>query len=226
MRLIKSIALGALLLMGTVASAQFSEGKITAKQTFSSDDPAVQGQLAMLGEMKTVTYVKGKNTRTEQSGGMTGTNITIFNSDENTTLMLMDNPFAGKTYILQKGESEEDEAETEEDEDVDVEKTDETKEILGHNCVKYIVSTEEADVVMWVTTDIQVEGSDEKYAGKIDGYPMLTEIAMSQMGMEFTVHMEVTEISEEKVDKKLFKLDIPDGYTETTAEELKKMGGM
>lgn len=225
MRLIKSIALGALLLMGASVSAQFSEGKITAKQSFSSDDPAVQGQLAMLGEMKTVTYVKGKNTRTEQSGGMTGTNITIFNSDENTTLMLMDNPFAGKTYIMQKGDSEEDEAEKE-DEDVDVEKTDETKEILGHNCIKYIVSTEEADVVMWVTTDIQVEGSDEKYAGKIDGYPLLTEIAMSQMGMEFTVHMEVTEISEEKVDKKLFKLDVPDGYTETSAEELKKMGGM
>lgn len=209
-------------MLSTASIAQIKEGKIISKQTFDSEDPAVKGQLAMLGEMKSVTYVKGKNVRTEQSGGMTGTNISISNGETKETLVLMDNPFMGKKYVKTKG----DEEEKEENDDFDVEETKETKVILGYTCKKYILSSDDVEISLYVTDKIILPGSEKgMYGGKIKGYPLLTETETSQMGMEMTIKNEVTEIKSEKVDNKKFDMTIPDGYVETTMEQLKGMGG-
>lgn len=212
-------------MLSTASIAQIKEGKITSKQTFDSEDPAVKGQLAMLGEMKSVTYIKDKNIRTEQSGGMTGTNISISNGETKETLILMDNPFTGKKYVKTKGDQEEEEEEDDKDE-FDVEETKETKVILGYTCKKYILTGDDVEISLYVTDKIVLPGSEKgMYGGKIKGFPLLTITEAIKMGQELTITNEVTEIKSEKVDKKKFDMTIPDGYVETTMEQLKGMGG-
>jgi hypothetical protein len=200
--------------------AQEGEGKIVGTQTMTSDDAAMQQQLAMMGDMTMTTYYKGDMVRVEQSGAMTGSNITIFNSAEKKGVMMMDNPFLGKKYV-KLDEPISDESEEDDTPEIEVTRTKETMKIAGHKCYKYILTVpgEEQNVIMWVAEDLEYKGKDN-YDGKIKGMPMRTETKTSQMGATVTVVYEVTEISDSKVSDDLFDMTKPEGFEEVSLEDL------
>jgi len=101
----------------------------------------------------------------------------------------------------------------------DVKKTGEKKKILGYDCEKFIITTEEGIIETWITKDINFifQNMDkmfqsgqsfdfEKYSKDL-GYPM----TMKFVGKDkTTVELETIEITKKKLDKSLFL--IPKGY--------------
>ncbi|MBN1551823.1 DUF4412 domain-containing protein [bacterium] len=114
-------------------------------------------------------------------------------------------------------------------ENMSIKKTDETKEINGYNCTKYIVTIMGMDTIQWVTKDIEgykeLREAASKYAEKlknnpqlssmlgmgeaykeIDGFPIKTTSEMGPVKSETTV----IKVEMKDLDKSLFS--IPEGY--------------
>jgi GLPGLI family protein len=106
----------------------------------------------------------------------------------------------------------------------EVELVDETKDIAGFTCKKGTLTDEDGnESVFWYTEEIEVSKKGQSYLNEnIPGYPMQYEINNGG----FVMRMTVTNIKEEltKSELKLFDMKIPEGYSETTIEELQQMG--
>ncbi len=213
-KILLSFTLIALSLTTIQAQKAIKEGKITQKQTYSSTNEAVNTQLAMLGDISITTFFKGNKSRSELSSPMTGDVVSIIDNDEKKMLALMDNPQLGKKYALK------DLTISEEDlKNMTVTPSDDTKTILGYTCKKYDVALTKSGVetkMSMYTTDKVTALSDQTalFTDKVNGFPMLIEIEASQMGMDFTIKMEVTSIEETSVEDAKFDMTVPDGYEE------------
>ena len=75
---------------------------------------------------------------------------------------------------------------------------------------------------MWIATDLKATLTGQQQFGnsKISGIPL--EFSTVNNGM--TIHFIATKYTK-KVNKKIFSLKVPEGYTVMTEEELKSMGG-
>ena len=51
--------------LSTVAQEKLIEGIVSSKMVMSSSSPEMQAQLAMIGEINSITYFKNNKTRTE-----------------------------------------------------------------------------------------------------------------------------------------------------------------
>lgn len=219
----KKIFLLILLLISFSINAQekFTEGIITQQQKMSSTNEQVNAQLAALGEMKTTTYIKGNNSRSELSNPMSGETISVIDGNKKEMLLMMDNPLMGKKYILKSIDPSEEDLKN-----IKVAKTDETKNILGYDCTKYNVTITkngtETKIAMYTTNKIDVPSQQSAmYGDKIKGFPLLVEINAKQMGMDMKITMEVTDIKKESVPDDKFDMTVPEGY-----EKVDKMPGM
>ena len=194
------------------AQDTFEEGKLVTKQTMKSDNEQVNAQLKMVGDVESVSYIKGDKSRTEVSSAMTGVVTTIVDADSKKMLILMDNPQMGKIY------SSQDITLSEEDKNsIEVKKGEETKTILGYDCQQYFATvTKQGQAVnmeMLVTDAIKAPSQQTaEFGDKIKGFPLYVKIDMSQMGAEMTVISEVTEIVKESVSADMFDLTPPEGY--------------
>ena len=183
------------------------------KQTMSSENEMMQQQFAAMGEMITTTYFKGMKSRAESSNPMAGDITVLIDQDAQEMLMLMDNPMGkmyGKTSIALTDEQLS---------KIEVTPFDETKTILGYKCKRVDVTTKEQDVEMtisfFVTDAFEIPTQQTAMFGdKLKGLPMYFEMTMNQMGMDFVITTEVTEIRDEKVDDAKFDMTIPEGYKE------------
>lgn len=189
-----------------------TEGIIIQKQTFSSSNEALNGQLAMLGDMQTTTYFKGNKSRTELSNPMAGEVTTIIDNDKKEMLAIMDNPQIGKKYTVKGLDLSEEELKN-----ITVTPTDETKEILGYTCKKYDIILNkqgvESKLTMYTTDKISaLSDQTASFGGKIKGFPMSVQIQAEQGGMDITINMEVSEIKKEKVADSKFDMTAPEGY--------------
>lgn len=213
--MMKRIALILCLALGltSIAQEKITEGKITLKQTMSSDDEAVNAQLAMMGgEMSTITYFKGNKSRTEVFNPMAGNNTTIIDKDNKKGIVLMDNPMVGKVY-----NEIELNASNEASEKIKLEKTDETKEVLGYKCNGYKITTTEQGLEMEIlifTTEALEIASDQasKFGKELKGYPLYMEIKLKQMEAYMTITTEATAIDKEAVSDDMFIITPPEGY--------------
>lgn len=210
----KKIVLLVALVFSVMVSAQekITEGKITSKQTMSSDNEQMKAQLAMIGEMESITFFKDKNSKSEISNPMSGDITTIINSDKNELLMLMDNPMLGKMYTLQKNFVNEEDAK-----DVTVVKGNKTKTVLGYECKQYTATIDKdgvkMEMEMYTTEAIPVVSQQTTTLGdKVKGFPLYMNIKMNQMGAELYVTTEVTKIEEQTVSSDLFDTTPPEGY--------------
>ncbi|WP_353779769.1 DUF4412 domain-containing protein [Winogradskyella sp. 3972H.M.0a.05] len=216
----KKLFFALFLTLGLTAVAQenITEGKVTLKQTMSSDNEQVNAQLAMVGEMSTVTYFKGNKSRTEVSSAMTGSNVTIVDNDAKKGIVLMDNPMMGKSYteIDLNNISEED------FDKVKVEKIDETKTILGYKCQGYKLSMEEQGVnmnmILFSTEALKIATDKTKFGEKVKGFPLFMEIKVNQMGSMMTIITEATGIDKEVVADDMFNLTPPKGFEKITPD--------
>ncbi len=116
--------------------------------------------------------------------------------------------------------------------EVDVKKTSETREILGHDCTKYVLSMGGSFTeTLWVTPEIEMpieyfDASKMLYASmgpmaarfekmleavkEIDGFPLATEVNIKVMGKDASSSSEVTEIKEGPIAADTFA--VPAGY--------------
>ena len=197
-----------------ISSAQetFEEGKLVTKQTMKSDNEQINAQLQMVGDVESVSYIKGYKSRTVVSSAMTGMVTTIVDAIEKKMLMLMDNPQMGKIYSSQDiSLSEEDKK------NIDVKKGDESKTILGYDCQQYFATVtnqgQTVNMEMFVTDAIDAPSQQTaEFGDKIKGFPLYVKMDMSQMGSNMTVTSEVTEIVKESVSEDMFSLTPPEGF--------------
>ena len=210
----KKIVLFVALAFSVMAFAQekITEGKITSKQTMSTENEQMQAQLDMMGKMETITFFNGKSSRSELINPMSGNITTIINADKNEMLMLMDNPALGKMYTLQKNLINEEDIKN-----ITVVEGDKTKTVLGYECKQYKVTINKDGVKMemeiYTTEAIPVVSQQATALGdKMKGFPLYTIIKMNQMGMDMLITTEVTKIEKEKVSKDLFDTTPPEGY--------------
>ena len=118
----------------TVINACFgqSDYTITYSQVMESSDSSNQAAVDMMGETSVFLYMSGKKHRTEYLNSM-ASSTTIYNDDEKMSLALIRTVIDGNFYSLTHDSLGIVESE------LTVTETKETKEIVGYECVKYIV---------------------------------------------------------------------------------------
>ncbi len=209
-----TIVLFLLISLNSFAQKEIKEGVISMKITMSSDNDQVNSSLAMLGDMKTTTYFKGKKSLTLLSNPMSGSTSTIIDNDKKEMLLLMDNPMLGKKYKKSTMESSEQDMKN-----ITVKETGDTKTILGYKCKGYDViinnDGKESKMTMYVTDKITAPNQQNwALAKNIKGYPIYLKIDAKQGAFTITTTMEASEIKGENIDSSKFDMTIPEGYTE------------
>ncbi len=194
------------------AQGKIVEGKITSKQTISTDNKQVQEQLDMMGKMEAITLFRGANSRSEIDNPMSGNIVTIINSDEKKMLVLMDNPALGKLYTMEKMDISEEDLKN-----IKVTKGSETKTVLGYECQKYSTSVTKDGVTveMDLYTTEEIDAPNQQTAtlgGKLKGFPLFMTMKMNQMGIDMVITNEVTKIEKQSVSSDLFNVTPPEGY--------------
>lgn len=217
----KLILLSLALVIGltTFAQEKFTEGKITLKQSMTSDVPEMKKVLeSMAGEdgLRTISYVKGNLSRSEINNPMTGDITTISNADKKQVLMLMDTPTMEKKYTLTTVTKEQEE---EIKKNVSIVEGTKTKTILGYDCKEHTVSLKQdgvtMEIVMYITDQIvpAVSQQTAMLGNELKGFPMYMEMRLDQGGMAMTIVTEVTELKSESLSDDLFSLTPPEGYS-------------
>lgn len=224
----------ALAFFGTlnITNAQMSQGHITQEITaVSSDDE----QMAMAAEMmkgtQTEIFFNEANNLVKMSmmGGMVETKTLVDTKTESINLFF---DAMGQKMLVQ---STKEEMEKVGGDQVDVMKSmkvtydeKDTKEILGHTCIKAMVSTPEADgkgmsFTMYVAPDVKADHRLIQNMQYLDlkGFPLEYTADMGMMKMTIT-----TVKIEEKVDASVFTIS-DSGYKKMTFDEfMEAMGGM
>ncbi|APY09073.1 hypothetical protein BWZ20_12510 [Winogradskyella sp. J14-2] len=196
------------------AQEKVTEGVITLKQTYKSNDEATQAQFAMMGDIVTTTFFKEKKSRIEMSNPMSGDVVIITDSKSMESLTLLDNPMMGQKYQKQTIDLPKDKSD-----DINIEEGSETKTILGYKCKQKLMTISEGGndikMVMYTTDKIApvLSQQNAQYSNKLGGFPMYTEMSMTQGEVVFTIISEVTEVKSESVDDSKFSLTPPEGYT-------------
>ena len=201
-------------------SAQITEGQITYKMEFYSDDPQMAAAIPMMnGSTMLFQFMKDKSAADITMGSFMKMNsIVDMKQDKGVILMdVMGQKIANNIESISKSKKEDDKIEK-------PVKTSETKKILGFNCTKYVIKDESGkgeDTVLWITSEIKTSLMGQKqFASGIEGVPL--EFSSIQQGMN--VRFEATSF-DKSVNKDAFSLTIPEGYRVMTQEEMESMGG-
>ena len=163
------------------AQEKISEGVITMSQTMESDDDAVKAQLAAMGQLTSTTYFKKGKSRAEVSNQMSGDVTVIIDQESQEMLMLMDNPYMGRSYAKKVMEFTQEQLDN-----ITVVESDETKNVLGYECKRVVLIVTdkgvETTVKFYMTEAIEVPTQQTAiYGGKLKGMPMYMEMTMNQM---------------------------------------------
>lgn len=196
------------------------EGHIIYDIQLESDQPEVQAQIGMLAGSTLEVFYQDAKSKTVSSMGSLITTTTISDADTGETLLLM----SGMMGKLASKSNANDEEEKEEEPEITVELMDETKEILGYTCKKAILTSEDGtEMEYWYTEELE-RGTikAQGFSDKIPGVPLAFTVATPQMKMVYTAKEVSTKI---KKAKKVFDMEIPEGYAEKTKEEMKNMMG-
>ncbi len=195
-------------------------------------------EYAAYGEQDLVTYIKGKNTKTEINSMMM--NSTVYVDDSKMTSLT--EAMGNKTgYTVTKAELDSMEKK-EKSEAPKIEYTTEKKTIAGYECTKAIVTNvgkdkKEVKTVVWITDKINISESARKMRkasgrgmdlGDLKGYPLGMESSMSQNGMDMKIVMTTTEVSTAAIPDSTFVINT-EGYKMMSYKEAiemsKRMGG-
>jgi hypothetical protein len=204
---------------GTISLSAAKKKNFTGKITFSISiqaDNLPEQAKAMMPKTMTL-YVGEDKTKTEIFTQM-GMQSSIEDLEQKTKTSLID--MMGQKYVI-RDSWEDVKKELEEMPEMKVEKTTETKEILGYTCTKIIaINVEDGKeyATAWVTDEMNVHEnmnfSNDAFAGITE---MMLEFEMDAgngMIMTFTA----IEIDDKKIKDKVF--EVPEGFQETTREEL------
>lgn len=201
-----------------IVNGQNSEGHIKYKITASTDNPDLEPMLGMMDGSLLDLYYSDLKSRAEFKMGMMSTTTTIIDMGSRKMLTLIS---MGKSALV--GTIPDDETiKDEQSEDYKISLTNDTKKIIGFTAKKAVITTKDGHVAdFWYTEDISAKVSDHQMVKK-HGIPgVLLEMTIE----ESDVKMSFTAISfESKLPKnnKLFEMEIPEGYTVTSIDDIKK----
>jgi hypothetical protein len=219
----KPIALLMMLLLvaGTAMSQKHFTGKITYKIDFDMKDLPEEAR-GMLP--KTMTMLIGDDKVKTEMFTQMGTQGSIADLSKNVQISLI-NMMGQKYAIRQSAEEIAQEAASEGEMTVTV--TDETMEIAGYTCKKAIVKSAAAGepvFTAWFTEELEAPANlnfTNPYFKQINGVLLKYDLAA---GQGLTMTMTAIEVEKMKVKDKEF--EIPEGYQETTQEEMmRNLGG-
>lgn len=223
MKTVKAMALIAIFFVATAFVAKPGKGEVAEfyvkyDVTFESDDPQMAQAMPFLAGSVMKIMRNSKYTKTVFKTGTVSTATTTVDNKTKKGITVTES-MMGNFYMKMDGEKKDDLPE------VDVEKTEETKDILGFKCTKYIVTgADGGDLEIWATSEIEGE-FESKFVpktGKIEGFPLQITVENDKM----TVSMMASEFEKEIPKGEEFSLKPPKGYDEKSAEDVKAMGGM
>lgn len=214
----RQLLLSILFLATVGASVAQTKGQISYSMDFSSDNPDMAAALPMMqGSTMELYFMPGKSKVDMVMGAFMKMNTIVdVKADQGLMLMeMMGNKMATELKKISAKKAEN-------TEEPKVETTSETKDIIGFKCTKTIVrDADGGETIIWVAKDLKavLAGQQQFTAKGIDGAPL--EFTTEKNGM--TIHFVATKYTE-NVDKKIFSLKIPEGYTVMTEDELKNLG--
>lgn len=212
------------------AFSQITQGKISYDVYASSDNPQMASYIEQMGDSQLDIVFTDEKTRSEMNLGGMSNNITINDKATGTSLVLMDNMYMGKIAMNLTKEEQEESRDSEQAKMYQVEEVTlvegETKEILGHQCKKAILYMEGGnETVVWYTEDIVPSYRNDAYLfEEVPGLPMEMTSKSYGMDMKIVAYSFTDKLKKKKLDK-LFSMEIPNGFTVKTLEEMKKFGG-
>ena len=208
----------------TTSIAQLNEGHIKFEIEASTTNPQMEMAVGMMQGSTMDMYFSDQSLHSELNmGAMMKVNTIVLG--ESGEVMILMSGMMGNTAVPTTLEAMKEESDSRETPSLDVELIDETKEIQGYTCKKAVLTNEDGDeMVTWYTTEIEVNTQGQSYHNEeIPGFPLQFTQNANGLIMSFTA-IEVEESIDKKKKKILFSVEVPDGYTEMTPEELQKMG--
>lgn len=199
-------------------NAQKEEAHIIYDITMESSDPQVQAQLGMLAGSSLEMTFKDEQSKQVFSMGALMTTTTVSDRSSGKGMMLMSGMMGKYGALMDLDQMKTDQEEA----DVEVELIDETKDIQGYTCKKAIIIDEEGnESTFWYTDEIGMPETDSQFFKKeIPGMPLEFSVNTPQMVMTMSASEIKTKV---KKAKKVFELEIPEGYSEKSFEELQGM---
>ncbi len=205
------------------AIAKKKEFKGTISYKISYPEGSVDESMkAMLPKLMKVSIRQGM-VKTEINSGM-GKQVEILNIEEKTTTSLLD--IMGQKFSI-KTSAEEIQDELTKAPETKITYTDETKEIAGYDCKKVIITVKEKDseteteVIAYLADDFSNEGIyfDNPDFKDIKGILLEFEVNSGEIQMKFIA----TSVNKKNIPEKEFA--VPEGFKETTKDELQEMFG-
>lgn len=221
MKKILSVITG--LLIAITSFSQVNEGRVKYNIDFSSSDPQMQAQFAMLKGSTLSMFFSQEFNRVEMNMGMFVNSKTIVDIANKETLVVMDGMMGKKAAKIKNEEAAAEDTEFK----GEVETTTETKKIAGYKCVKSTMTLEDGSVVnYWLTDELTASTEGNRFVSKeIKGFPLEFEVSAQGMVMTFSA-IEVEKGLKKHNKKELFNTAIPEGYEVISADDLKNMGGI
>ncbi len=221
------LAIATIFSFSLTSTAQMTKGKIVYSIEASADTPEMEMAVSMMdGTTMEMIFDKNK-TRVEASMGTMMTMTTVSDGDSDAMLMLMDMQMMGTKMAIVATISEvEASAETLGTKETGVTLINESKEIAGYKCKKALVKfSDENEYTFWYTEEIKVNTKGQSNMGvDIPGLPMEFEVAQQGLSMKYSVKSVSKDLGDDP--STLFSLDVPEGYTEMTYDQLMNMGNM
>lgn len=199
---------------------QKKSGQISYDVFVSTDDAQAKSWAEkMEGSILELYFHDGK-IKSELFMGDFMTTTTISYKDKDTALVLLDGVMG---QIAMK--STEDDMSDEQKLAMskrDVELVDETKEIMGYECKKAIVTgADDKESVIWYTMDIVPDYRESQYMYEdIPGVPLEINSSWGKMDLRMVAFDYRKKI---RKPEKVFSMEIPGGFVLKTAEEMKEM---
>jgi GLPGLI family protein len=204
--------------------AQIKEGHVGFNIETTATNPEMQMAIGMMQGSTLDVYFKEKATRGELKMGTVMTTTTLSDEVSGDVLILISGMMGNMAVKSKANDQEPVDSDSKLDSKVDVTITAETKLIQGYKCKKAVLTDEEGGVsTFWFTEDIDVFIKGQSaFSEDIPGFPMQFEF--NKGGLIMTMTATKVETSLPKNSRELFKMTVPEGYKELTADELKQMG--
>lgn len=193
------------------------QGKITFNIDFEGRELEPNEKAQMPSEI--VTYYKDNFIRTDQVSPM-GTVASISNNETNESTVLFD--MMGQKMAVKSTKKEYEESIK--DLKYEVTYSDETKKILGYNCKKATVKSDDGkEMTVFYTEDINVKNPNANNPAFKDIKGVALEYTQPTKDEELTLKLTAKEVKKSKIKKTMFT--VPSGYKVITKEEFKSMIG-
>lgn len=218
---IKAILCAAVMMFSFTAISQVTKGKISYDVYVFSDDPAISAYAdQMEGSTLELTFDDGK-IRSDMFVGQMMTTTTVSIEGKDTSLVLIDGMMGKIAMKVTKADMDEEQRLAYENRAIDL--IDETKEIMGYECKKAIITSGDAEEsIVWYTEEILPNYREGQYLfGEVPGTPLEMYSTWGKMNLKMVAYEFKGKL---KKKDEIFSTKVPEGFTLKTAEDMKKMG--